>query len=74
MNNIVMPVQILIVVSSNGIGSTSPKDFGLVLIIIVVWFIGIWYTMKFTDNRFDNPIIGLIAYLLATGILMYVVG
>lgn len=52
----------------------TPKEFGIVLIILVLWCIGIFCSMKLTDDKFDNPIIGLIAYLLLTGLAFIIFG
>jgi hypothetical protein len=54
--------------------STSLGEFGILLLVLALWVVGLFAAMNFTDKRFDNPFIGVFGYLILTALLLILLG
>lgn len=65
-----MPIPIPYPVDSYGGSNISPKEMGILLILTTLWFAGLFYAGLKSADKWDNPLIGIFLYLIATGIIL----
>jgi len=50
------------------------KGFGILFLVAVLWFVGLAVAIFFTEEKFDNPLIGIFGYLILTALLLIFLG